>query len=236
MEKEKNRKKALKKFLLTLGTLVIAVGCGIGGTLAWLSDSTKTVTNTFTVGDIDIELTETGASGDGEVLENNSYKILPGTTQSKDPKVSVKEGSESCWLFVEITEKNNYVKNGESFTDKKFIEWAGNLADDGWTLLSPKKTPTPGETITYVYYIYKPTVGNYYVLKDFDGDKSNPTGEVSYRSDLEKADLEQAKALKPELMFKAYAIQTEGLKSEGTNISDDNADNAKLAWELVKKY
>ena len=47
-----------KKGWLSVVALVLVLCCAVGGTLAWLTDTTDPVTNTFTVGDIDIDLTE----------------------------------------------------------------------------------------------------------------------------------------------------------------------------------
>lgn len=85
----------MKKILAFALCLVLVAGLSIGGTLAWLTAQSGTVTNTFTPSNIDIILDEsTGAT----------YKMLPGATIAKDPFVKVEAGSEKCWLFVEITE------------------------------------------------------------------------------------------------------------------------------------
>ena len=86
------------KTLVALLSLVLLLGCSLGGTLAWLADSTGPVTNTFTVGDIDITLVET----------TTDYKIVPGVDIAKDPVVTVTGGSEACWLFVKIEESANW--------------------------------------------------------------------------------------------------------------------------------
>lgn len=86
------------KALVALLAFVLVIGCSLGGTLAWLADSTGPVTNTFTVGDIDITLVET----------TEDYKIVPGVNIAKDPKVTVKANSEACWLFVKIEESANW--------------------------------------------------------------------------------------------------------------------------------
>lgn len=104
----------MKKKLFISVVAVALVACfAIGGTLAWLADSTKTVTNTFTVGDIDITLAET--TGD-------EYKVTPGTDIKKDPKVTVLAGSEDCWLFVKVDKAN-------------WSEGLGYTIADGWTEL-----------------------------------------------------------------------------------------------------
>lgn len=87
------------KTLVALLSLVLLLGCSLGGTLAWLSDSTDPVINTFTVGDVNIELDETTGT---------EYKIVPGVDIDKDPFVTVVDGSEACWLFVKIEESANW--------------------------------------------------------------------------------------------------------------------------------
>ncbi|HPY37328.1 MAG TPA: SipW-dependent-type signal peptide-containing protein [Clostridia bacterium] len=80
-----------KKVLLIALAAILLVGASIGGTLAWLT-ATASVTNTFTVGNITMSLNET----------TSDYKIVPGRPISKNPKVTVAEGSEKCFVFVKI--------------------------------------------------------------------------------------------------------------------------------------
>lgn len=91
----KRRGVATKVLVMTLA-LMLVVGLSVGGTLAWLTAKTNSVVNTFTVGDINIDLTET----------ERTYKIIPGVDLAKDPKVTVKKDSEACWLFVKVVEAN----------------------------------------------------------------------------------------------------------------------------------
>ena len=86
-----------KKILVPAVASLMLMSCMVGGTLAYLYDSTDEVTNEFTVGDVDIDLTETTAN----------YKMVPGNTISKDPTVTVLADSEACWLFVEVIESTN---------------------------------------------------------------------------------------------------------------------------------
>ena len=120
----------MKKFRELSGKLVVAmlavtllIGCAIGGTVAWLTDKTTAVTNTFTYGDINIELTETKPT-------NKQAKIIPGVDIEKDPKVTVKANSEACWLFVKVAEEGTFV------TDKVTYS-----IDDGWTQGDGTKNP-----------------------------------------------------------------------------------------------
>ena len=86
-----------KKTLALVLALTLLVAGVVGGTLAWLTDQTAELKNTFTVGDINIGLTET----------TTDYKMVPGNTIAKDPTVTVKANSEACWLFVKVTESAN---------------------------------------------------------------------------------------------------------------------------------
>lgn len=104
----------MKKFRELSGKLVVAmlavtllIGCAIGGTVAWLTDKTGPVVNTFTYGDINITLAETTGS---------SYKIIPGVDIAKDPKVTVKANSEACWLFVKVEEEGTFVANKVTYS------------------------------------------------------------------------------------------------------------------------
>lgn len=106
----------MKKKMAIAATAIALVLCfAIGGTLAWLVDKTGPVVNTFTYGDINIELAET----------TTEYKMIPGNHIAKDPTVTVKADSEACWLFVKIEES----------TDKKFSDFMTYEVADGWTAL-----------------------------------------------------------------------------------------------------
>lgn len=87
-----------KKAWLSALAVVLVLCCAVGGTLAWLTQKTDAVVNTFTVGDINITLTET----------EREYKMVPGNTIDKDPTVTVQAGSEACWLFVKVEKSANF--------------------------------------------------------------------------------------------------------------------------------
>ena len=89
----------MKKKLTTVLAIVLVVALSVAGTYAYLTDKTATIKNTFTVGNVNIDLTE----GTGEF-----YKMVPGTTIGKDPMVTVKENSEACWLFVKVEKSANF--------------------------------------------------------------------------------------------------------------------------------
>lgn len=101
-----------KKSVALVLALALVVVCIIGGTLAWLTANTDPVTNTFTTSDINITLTES---------ENLDLQMIPGYTITKDPKVTVKAGSEECYLFVKLEKSSN------------FDDFMNYTMADGWT-------------------------------------------------------------------------------------------------------
>ncbi|MDO5033717.1 MAG: hypothetical protein Q4D97_02660 [Eubacteriales bacterium] len=163
-----------KKTLLLLIAVVLIIGGAMGGTLAWLVTKTNPVTNTFTTSNIDITLEES---------TGNEYKMVPGHTIAKDPKVTVLKGSEPCYLFVKLEKSAN-------FDDYLFYEMAAD-----WTRLSENSN---------IYYrkVLAEGMGIAYSLLNQD--------EVTVKESITKADmsaLNEAGATKPILTITAYASQ-----------------------------
>lgn len=102
-----------KKTLISIIAVALVLCVSVGGVLAWLTDKTDPVVNTFTVGNIDLTLAET----------TTNYKMVPGATIDKDPVVTVKANSEKCWVFVKFEKSTNL---------NDFITYA---AATGWTKL-----------------------------------------------------------------------------------------------------
>ena len=100
--------KTKRKALLLSLCAVLLVVASVMGTMAYLTSS-DTVTNTFTVGKVQITLDEAAVNLDGTPIEGaarvkqNSYKLLPGHTYNKDPMVTVLKGSESSYVKMTVT-------------------------------------------------------------------------------------------------------------------------------------
>ena len=84
------------KKLFVLVALFLAV-FAVGGTLAYLTDTTQTETNTFTFGKVDIELTE--PNYDATVAAD----IVPGQEVTKDPTIKVTSDSKNAFVFAKVT-------------------------------------------------------------------------------------------------------------------------------------
>lgn len=103
-------KTAKKAMLMTLCAIILVVAT-VFGTMAYLT-STDEVVNTFTVGNVAIKLDEAKVNPDGSLVtgaarvKENSYKLLPGHTYTKDPTVTVVEGSEESYVRMKVTFNN----------------------------------------------------------------------------------------------------------------------------------
>ena len=120
MKNKTNRTVSIKIAAL-IAAIVLFIGCTAGGTVAWLVSKPDPITNVFTVGDINAELTET----------KKEFKIVPGVNIAKDPVATVEANSEDCYLFVKLTEENwpTFTEAGSSTRKVKY-----EIAD-GWTKL-----------------------------------------------------------------------------------------------------
>ena len=122
-----------KALLLTL-CAVLLVAASVLGTMAYLT-STDTVTNTFTVGKVEIKLDETDVTNpNGPRVKANSYKLMPGTTYTKDPTVTVKAGSEESYVRMKVT-FNNAKAIIALCTDPEFAEDGPTGVENAYPLI-----------------------------------------------------------------------------------------------------
>lgn len=161
-----------KKILSLVMVLALVLGT-IGGTLAWLTDKTEPVVNTFTVGQVDVSLAES----------ENPYKMIPGTTLAKDPKVTLERGSEDAWLFVKVTKTEGF---------DNYIEYA---LGENW-----KQLTVDGAAVAGVYY-YDADVTAGTPISVLAGDQ------VKVKETVTNEMMVTAKETAPKLTFEAYAVQ-----------------------------
>ena len=116
--------------------MVLVAALSVFTTLALLTDS-KTVTNTFTSGNVSIILNEakvvpTDDGGNGimtsgtERATANTYKLYPKQSYVKDPTVTVNGGSEACYVGAVITVS---AINGNALTNLTSEDYAWNTED-----------------------------------------------------------------------------------------------------------
>ena len=212
----------MKKFkaLLVVACALLLVAASVFGTMAYLT-STDKVTNTFTVGKVNIKLDEAKANTDGSLVEGaarvkaNSYKLLPGHTYNKDPMVTVLNGSEPSYVKMTVTFSNAkeldaiFAPTGADLTSifKGYdsTEWIakGNTKD------------TTANTRTYEFW-YKDAVGALTADVALDAlfDSITVPGTITGEQLATIADMT--------ITVNAYAIQADGFA------------NAEAAWEAIK--
>jgi len=130
-ETSRKRRSNHSKSLALVLSLILVIGCVAGGTLAWLTADSGPVTNTFTESNIDIKLDETKP-------QNKTAPMVPGWTIDKDPKVTVEDGSEYCWLFVKITES----------VTPDLDDYISYAIASGWEIVKPTDTNSTLATIS----------------------------------------------------------------------------------------
>ena len=122
-----------KALLLTL-CAVLLVAASVLGTMAYLTSSAE-VKNTFTVGKVEIKLDETDVTNPtGPRVQANSYKLMPGTTYTKDPTVTVKAGSEESYVRMKVT-FNNATDIIALCTDPEFAEDGPTGVENAYPLI-----------------------------------------------------------------------------------------------------
>ncbi len=144
-------KKIMKTLAVAMCAVLLVAG-SIAGTMAYLTDKTDAITNTFTAGKVEITLDEAKVNAygqpvdaEGNVVElsvaprvaANEYKLIPGKTYTKDPTITVSADSEDCYLFVKV-------ENGIESIEASGNTIASQLEANGWTLVA-------GETDVYQF-------------------------------------------------------------------------------------
>lgn len=162
-----------KMKIIAIIALVCILIIGVGSTVALLTSISRPVTNSFTVGEVKISLDESTGT---------LYKLTPGVRVTKDPKVTVKGGSEDCWLFVRLTKSSG------------FDDLVSMAVADGWTHLDGS------DGIYFRSVAASDTDTVFHVLKD---------DSVTVKDSITKEAM--ATITDPTLTFRAYAIQSHGI-------------------------
>lgn len=194
------------KLLTTLGAVALIGAIGVGSTLAYLTDTTETVTNTFTVGNVNFD--DEFGSGlresevvrkDGKYVDNddegiwkslgNEYTDLAaGEEVCKDPTVIMGTDSQDAWVFAKIENANSPV------FDK--IAWSGDWTDVTEAYKSAKEIT--GD-VDYVVYAKKDTIAK--------EESSTIFTSVTMADDI------TSETQIPTITVKAFAIQAAGFSN-----------------------
>ena len=226
------------KVLLILVCAVLLVAASVMGTLAYLT-STDEVQNTFTVGQVHIELDEAKVGDNGKALignsaarvKENSYNLMPGHTYDKDPTVTVRNGSEESYIKMVVT-VNKADELDKIFKDHSLdfgLETVVTGYDDTkWELQGEGGEKDDAGNRTYTFYYYQtvsakdgdvklePLFKNIKIPGNLTNDEMKT---LQYKHTVEAGKIVWGDEEKLSISVKAYAIQADGF------------DDADTAWD-----
>lgn len=214
--------KTKSKVLLLIVSAVLLIAASVVGTLAYLTSEAE-VTNTFTVGDVQIKLDEAivdknGNPTGGRTDQGNDYHLIPGQTYTKDPTVTVLANSENSYVRMLVT-LNNYedLKTifGDDFLPQNYVtDWD----DKTWVPVLTPVIDTAKDTITYEFR-YNGIVP----MADKDTELEALFTTFTLPGTVDNDDLKLLSDPKFEIKVVAHAIQS---------ATFDNADAAWAAFDV----
>ena len=142
-----------KRFVAILLCVTLVALAAIGATFAYLTD-TKTVDNTFTMGNVAIKLDETNVNDPtGDRVTSNAYSVYPGAVVTKDPIVH-NTGKNAAYIRATVNVSNwmnlcaaYYPDFGIHFPEAGYensLELLVGTLGEGWSVVGV----TIGDTFT----------------------------------------------------------------------------------------
>lgn len=190
----------MKKRITLISLAVVAlILVGLLSSLAFLTDE-KNVTNTFTVGKVNITLTE-------PAYTEQDQKLLPGTVIAKDPTVTLVSGSEEAYVFMQIVPNGNIM----NYLNTIAVDSTNWLLVDGDIQL----------------YVYAPS-GTVTAVAAASTDSSLPAlfSQIVVNGDLDNSAFTSFSADNDKLTIRAYAHQA---RING-DLEYDEAKDAAIDW------
>ena len=199
----------MKKNKTYLAAVVLLLVFVVGGAIAYFTD-TETKTNTFTIGNVDITLTEpswsttdTNSNNVPDAAEN----LMPGQTVTKDPTINNVSTKNDAYVFAKVE-----VPCTTETTPQELFTYTVN---SGWTELTvTNELPvacTSGGTATHVYY-YGTNGTLTTLVKAVDSSTPTSTSTAVFSSVTLRNTLTGNEGLtgNKNVVVTGYGIQTEG--------------------------
>ena len=198
----------MKKKIMAAALAVCMMATLVAGmTLAYFTD-TESKTNTFTVGNVDITLTEPSWLGD---TSEDAVRLIPGKTIAKDPTITVATTSQTAYTFMKVQLSADFLEllntwaTAQKVTDPSAVIGAWFKTPEGYSpkimamgsdyvilgVLSPKAA---GESVKYFDAVTVPGTVTQNMIK------ANGTYTIN---------------------ITAYAIQAEGFVGENADAQAD---------------
>lgn len=203
-----------RKILLLVAMLCMVAILGVGGTLAYFT-AEDDVTNTFTVGNVKIELTEPKWDPElGGTGKKEAEDVYPGEALPKDPQVTNK-GNNPCFVRIKVDGLDclKAEGDGEEMLIRVRTEYVEGALGKDWVHHSDgyyyyTKVLAAGATTTAVF-------DSIVIPKALTNDNGTEH-EKPY-----------------DIKVKAYAVQAQGARASWTKVEEEVQDNV---IELAKWF
>lgn len=217
-----------RKFVNTAVMMMLVAAISVGVTLAYFTDETSGVTNTFVVGEIGeltLEETDTGLDKDGED-NTNTYIVVPGVEIEKDPKVTftydtniLKEQQRPAYVFIAVGGSGwEYDDSSKTFISKEIKNKEEVIVEEEamkWDIVSEwkflKNDNVAGKNVWVFYQLVDPQAQGYQKIEN----RSIITGNeiVVDETLVTEENIDDLSNAVSTLEFRAYAIQSEAMQN-----------------------
>ena len=199
-----------KRFVAILLCVTLVALAAIGATFAYLTD-TKTVNNTFTMGNVAIKLDETNVNDPtGDRVTSNEYNVYPGAVVKKDPIVH-NTGKNAAYIRATVNVSNwmnlcaaYYPEFGIAYPNEgyeKSLQLLVGTLGEGWSVVGV----TAGDTMTLGQFDAK-FILKYDGVLAADADTTAMFQTVTIPAGIDNANAESFDSVK----VVAQAIQADG--------------------------
>ena len=204
----------MKKNRTIIAAVVLLMVFVVGGAIAYFTDS-ETKTNTFTIGSVDITLTEDGWDALADTNSNNipdaAEDMMPGDSVTKDPLINNVSTKNPAYVFIKVEVPCTTIV-APATTSEELFTYTVNA---GWTELSSAAVAcTSGGNATHVYY-YGSNGTLTQLNKAADSSTPTPTTNPLFSSITLRSTLKGNEGLtdQKQVVITGYGIQTTGLSS-----------------------
>ena len=188
-----NAKKKILSVALAASLAAVAV---VSSSLAYFTD-TETKTNEFTVGNVDITLTEEKWDAD-----LNNKDLIPGKTIPKDPTIALDADSETAYTFMKVELSDDFVDLLTAYATAEGIEDPAQVIDDWFVSEVQPKVMEMGDNYVILGVLSPKAAGESVTYFDEVTIPAAVTQEMIKADDVYTIDIT------------AYAIQAEGFYNE----------------------
>ena len=203
----------MKKKKTVLAAIILLLMFVVGGAIAYFTD-TDSKTNVFTIGSVDITLTEDGwdlTDANDNDIPDAAEDMMPGESVTKDPTINNVSTKNPAYVFAKVEVPCTTIVAPATTSEEIFTY----TVNSGWTELSTAAVAcTSGGTATHVYYYG--TNGTLTVLaKAADASTPTSTSNPLFSSISLLGTLKGNEGLsgQKQVVVTGYGIQTEGLTS-----------------------